>query len=70
LFSKASLKDGKKSFLYFDGSATTGLKLQLSQNKWPFQKGMRLSMWIKTYENKGKLFQISTDEGMQLSIQF
>ena len=35
--------------IYFDGSSSVGLKLMLSQNKWPFSKGLHLSMWIKVY---------------------
>ena len=41
-----------------------GLKVLLTQNKWPFQKGMVLSMWVKIYESsKGKFLHLKAEDG-------
>ena len=33
--------------MYFDGSAKIGFKVLLTNNKWPFIKGMHLCVWFK-----------------------
>ena len=34
-------------YLYFDGSAKVGFKVLLTNNRWPFSKGMHLCVWFK-----------------------
>lgn len=36
-------------FIYFDGKAKIGLRLLLTNNKWPFYKGMHLCIWMKSF---------------------
>jgi len=36
-------------FLYFNGTAKIGLRLLITNNKWPFHKGMHLCMWMKSF---------------------
>lgn len=36
-------------FLYFDGNAKIGLRLLLTNNKWPFNRGMHLCLWMKSF---------------------
>lgn len=36
-------------FIYFDGKAKIGLRLLLANNKWPFNKGMHLCIWMKSF---------------------
>lgn len=36
-------------FIYFNGSAKIGLRLLLTNNKWPFNKGMHLCLWLKSF---------------------
>ena len=34
-------------YLYFDGSAKVGFKVLLTNNRWPFNKGMQICVWFK-----------------------
>lgn len=36
-------------FIFFNGSAKIGLRLLLTNNKWPFNKGMHLCIWMKSF---------------------
>lgn len=36
-------------FIYFDGKAKIGLRLLLTNNKWPFNKGMHVCIWMKSF---------------------
>jgi hypothetical protein len=36
-------------FLYFNGTAKIGLRLLITNNKWPFNKGMHLCLWMKSF---------------------
>lgn len=36
-------------FLYYNGSAKIGLRLLITNNKWPFAKGMHLCLWMKSF---------------------
>lgn len=36
-------------FLYFNGSVKIGMRLLITNNKWPFNKGMHLCVWMKSF---------------------
>lgn len=36
-------------FLYFNGTTKIGMRLLITNNKWPFNKGMHLCVWMKSF---------------------